>query len=62
MLEISFVSTSPGGSYLTDTSRTDDNDELIPYVLTFYELISLKSSDFENINYFSKHIGFEERL
>ncbi|KAG1183650.1 hypothetical protein G6F36_008295 [Rhizopus arrhizus] len=62
MLEISFVSTSSGGSYLTDTSKTNDNDELVPYVLAFIELISLKSSDFESINYFSKHIGFEERF
>lgn len=62
MLEISFVSTSSGGSYPTDTSKTNDNDELIPYVLAFDELISLKSSDFENSNCFSKHIGFEERL
>ncbi|KAG1454505.1 hypothetical protein G6F46_001860 [Rhizopus delemar] len=62
MLEISFVSTSSGGSYPTDTSKTNDNDELIPYVLAFDELISLKSSDFENSNCFSKHIGFEERF
>lgn len=53
LLEISFLWTSFGSTYIADILDSNDDDKLVPYVLAFDEPISLKSSDFENIDYFS---------